>query len=82
MQIPNSYINLIERCWAQKQSNSPTFEQMVDELKNEREFITDLNNEVDFINYVDYIDDIQISFEKGKKIVSIEEFIKRKKRGT
>ena len=78
-EIPNSYKNLIERCWAQEQSDRPTFEQIVDEMKNDNGFITDLIDEADFINYVDYIDDCQISFEKGKKIVSIDEFIKRKK---
>ena len=47
-------------------------------MRTNNEFITDLIDEVQFINYVDYIDECKKSFEKGGKILTIDEFIKNR----
>lgn len=45
--IPEHYKELIENCWTQDQKDRLTFEQIVDILKNNRDFITDLIDEND-----------------------------------
>lgn len=54
--IPVAYRNLIEKCWSQNPDDRPSFDSIVDELKNNSEFITELVNESEFIDYVDFID--------------------------
>ncbi|KAK8854434.1 hypothetical protein M9Y10_016996 [Tritrichomonas musculus] len=57
--ILDCYRNLIERCWSQDPNKRPSFDEIVTELKTNRDFITDSVNEEDFINYVQYIDESQ-----------------------
>lgn len=76
--IPESYQEMIEKCWSQDQKDRPSFEDIAKNLKNNKDFITETVDEVDFINYVDYIDDCKITFENGKPFISIDEFIKQK----
>lgn len=47
-------------------------------LKNNEGFITDLVDEVEFLNYVDYINDCKVSFDSGNPFISINDFVKRK----
>lgn len=55
---PNdSYRDLIESCWSQCPDERPTFEQIVDELKNNADFITDTMDQEIFEDYVAKIDD-------------------------
>ena len=53
--IPQSYKNLIEKCWSEDPKDRPTFEQIVDKLKNDRNFITETIDEEKFLNYVNFI---------------------------
>ncbi|KAK8887659.1 hypothetical protein M9Y10_038712 [Tritrichomonas musculus] len=76
--IPESYKNLIEKCWSQDPSNRPSFEEIVKELKSDSGFITDLVDEGQYQDYVDYIDEYKVTFDKEKKILSFDEFVKRK----
>ena len=41
--IPMAYRELIENCWSQDPDKRPTFDQIVDELKNCKEFVTENN---------------------------------------
>lgn len=61
-QIPSSYKNLIESCWAEDPSKRPTFEEILKLLKSDKEFITDSVDEEEFLNYVDFIDQYPISY--------------------
>lgn len=53
--IEEPYKDLIERCWSQEPSDRPTFDEIVDALENDHDFITDLVEEDDFRKYIDFI---------------------------
>ena len=72
--IPDCYKNLIEKCWDQNPSNRPTFDQIVSELKNNEEFITDLVEEDDYMQYAEYIEKYKTSFD-SKNHINITDFI-------
>ena len=76
--MPESYKNLIEKCWSQDPSIRPSFDEIVKELKSDSGFITDLVDEGQYQDYVDYIDEYKVTFDKEKKILSFDEFVKRK----
>ena len=78
--VPDCYRDLIESCWSQNPKDRPSFEEIVKNLRMEEnnQFITELVNEIDFWNYVDFIDDYQKSFDSNKKIIKIDEFLKKK----
>ena len=50
--IPICYKELIEKCWSQNPDERPTFEQIIDDLKNNPDYITDLVDEAEFFDYV------------------------------
>ena len=72
--IPDCYHSLIARCWAQDPEERPTFEQIVEELKNNDEFITDCVDKDEFLDYVDMIDSLGCSFDPQKKFKKISLF--------
>ena len=53
--IPERYKNLIECCWAERPEKRPTFDQIVDELRNSEAYIT---SEIDVNEYHNYIESI------------------------
>ena len=53
--IEEPYEDLIERCWSQEPSDRPTFDEIVDALENDHDFITDSVEEDDFRKYIDFI---------------------------
>lgn len=67
-QIPESYKDLIERCWAENPKDRPTFSDILIELKQNHEFITDKVNEDEFIKFVKFIDGHDISFDSNSFI--------------
>ena len=56
--VPECYKKLIEKCWKQNFRERPTFEEIVEILKNDTDFITDTIEQDEYYNYVDYIDDL------------------------
>ena len=78
--VPEAYRELIERCWLHNSNNRPTFDQIVNELKNNHDFITENVNQVDYLRYIDYIDQYVASFEESKKAVQLDELIKLKRK--
>ena len=76
--MPESYKNLIEKCWSQDPSIRPSFDEIVKELKSDSGFITDLVDEGQYQDYIDYIDEYKVTFDKGKKMLSFDEFVKSK----
>lgn len=69
--IPESFKSLIEKCWAQKPFQRPTFDDILLELRENPEYITELYDENEFLNYIDYIDRYKISFDNSKTSISI-----------
>lgn len=55
--VPKCYQELITKCWSQDPENRPTFPQIVEMLKTNREFVTELNvDEEEFHEYIDIIE--------------------------
>ncbi|KAK8852543.1 hypothetical protein M9Y10_017528 [Tritrichomonas musculus] len=71
--VPNSYRQLIEKCWSYDPRDRPTFDQIITQLKNDEGFITDSVDREDYRNYIDYIEQYQASFDQDKKILKMKE---------
>lgn len=67
-EIPQSYKDLIIRCWRENPADRPSFDQILNDLKNDRGFITEKVNEEEYFNYVKFIDEQQKTFESSKII--------------
>ena len=76
--IPESYKELTS-CWSKNPSDRPSFNEIVDRLKNDRGFITDKINEEEYLKYIDYIDNYKVSFDKSKGINYLDIFKKYSK---
>ena len=61
--ISQSFQELLLSCWSHNPEDRPTFQDIVDNLKNNSDFITSTVDEVDFYNYIDYIDEYKTSFD-------------------
>lgn len=70
--IPPCYKKLIEDCWNDNPNKRPTFDQIVQELKNNHDFIDSFSvDEDEFIEFTDMIDKIySVKPKKMKKTVS------------
>ncbi|KAK8897592.1 hypothetical protein M9Y10_015551 [Tritrichomonas musculus] len=66
--IPKSYVKLIQDCWSQEADKRPTFDEILDRLLNDRGFITETVNETDFMKYVNYIREYKSSFDPTKNV--------------
>ena len=64
--VPKCYKDLIESCWSNDPEQRPTFDEIVENLKNNPDFITNTVDHNEFYDYVDYIDSI-ISPKKESK---------------
>lgn len=54
--ILKAYQELIEKSWSQNPENSPTFDEITQELRTNPSFITDSINKETYQNYINYID--------------------------
>ena len=59
---------MIIRCWRENPADRPSFDQILNDLKNDRGFITEKVNEEEYFNYVKFIDEQQKTFESSKII--------------
>ena len=73
--IPEIYKNLIEECWDQNPDVRPTFEEIVESMKTNQEYITDLTDEADYLDFIDFIDNSQCSFDIKNQLMHFDEFI-------
>lgn len=73
-QIPDSYRQLIERCWSFNPSDRPKFSEIVSMLKTDKGFITEKVKEDDFRYYVKSIEELPSSFNT-RKIIKPEDYI-------
>ncbi|KAK8883615.1 hypothetical protein M9Y10_042709 [Tritrichomonas musculus] len=69
--IPPCYKNLITRCWSADPNDRPTFQEIVKELRTNKEFIISSIDEEEFYDYVDMIDSLGSSFDPNKKLGTI-----------
>lgn len=75
--IPEAYKDLISSCWSKNPDERPTFEMIVNNLKENQSFITDLVDEDDFEDYVSIIDEYKASFDTSKCPIDYDEMIKK-----
>ncbi|KAK8886585.1 hypothetical protein M9Y10_042049 [Tritrichomonas musculus] len=74
--VPDCYRELIEKCWSQSPDDRPTFSEIVDVLKNDPSFITEMVDESKFIEYVDFIDSYEPTFDLEKRSIHRANFCK------
>ena len=72
--LPLCYRNLIEKCWSQKPSERPTFEEIVEQLRNDPQFAIDGVQNDEFKEYVKYIDNAEVTFDKSRGIRQNDDF--------
>ena len=53
--IPDCYKNLIKECWAVDPKMRPTFDEIVFELENSDEFITEFIDKDEYLYYIDFV---------------------------
>ena len=53
--IPDCYRELIQQCWSQDPSERPTFDEIVERLRSNPEFITDTVDQDEFFRYTEYL---------------------------
>lgn len=80
--VPKHYKQLIENCWCQSPLERPTFEEIVDELVNNPEFITDSIDESNYMDFIDFVDNYQSTFDLHKKHILFDDFVKGKHSNT
>lgn len=73
--ISDAYKNLIDRCWAQNPEQRPEFNEIVNELKSNSEFITPIIDELEFYDYVDFIDKYRSTFDVSNRVIHFADFI-------
>lgn len=78
--VPDCYRELIEDCWSQDPKERPTFDEIVDRLRNNHDFITSLVDENEFNEYVDFIDDYKSSFDLSKCKLHMNDLVLHKNR--
>lgn len=67
--IPQPYRDLIEMCWQQEPSERLSFQEIVEELEGNPDFITETVDVNRFSEYVDYIKGNPKKFNKNMKII-------------
>ncbi|KAK8886661.1 Actin- protein 3 [Tritrichomonas musculus] len=66
--ISPPYQELLQNCWSQNQSERPKFEDIVEALKTNQDFIADTIDESEYYNYIDYIEEHKSSFDINSSI--------------
>ena len=54
--IPKAFQKLIDRCWSKNPLERPNFEEIVDSLKNDPEFIFEGVDKEEYFNYINFVD--------------------------
>lgn len=67
-QINQCWKNLIELCWSQNPCDRPSFDQIVDMLKNDEKFITENVDKEKFIHFIENISENEISLVNDKNV--------------
>lgn len=76
--VPECNRNLIEVCWKQEPKERPSFDEIVNILREDDRFITDSVRVNDDRKYIAFIDESKKTFDSSKRILDLGEFIKLK----
>lgn len=77
--VPNAYKDLISRCWSQNPTDRPSFEQIVNELSTNEEFLSDLMEKDKYYAYIDYVNQFQSTTRPQKVYINPDEYMKKRK---
>ena len=72
--IPKCYKELIERCWSENPNDRPTFSEILTELRENKEFITESINSSEYERYIKQIDKYRKTF-KPQNLHQIDEYL-------
>lgn len=72
--VPKRYCKLIDDCWSQNPGDRPSFEEIVDSLKNDLDFVTEAFVDLEeYQNFIETIDNMTIeNLNQKQKIISRE----------
>ncbi|KAK8892392.1 hypothetical protein M9Y10_029618 [Tritrichomonas musculus] len=73
---PECYKNLISKFWAHDPVGRPTFDEILNHLKSNQEFITENVDKKEFQNFIQFIDEIQNKYNKNKEVSELDNYIK------
>ena len=77
--ISDCYKDLIKRYLSTDPNKRPSFCDIVDELKNNSDFIIDIVRKEDIYSYMKYIDEYHTTFDASNQILEITELIESNK---
>ena len=69
--IPECYQELITSYWVKNPEERPTFDQIIEQLKNNEDFITESVDKDEYLNYIDFIENSDMFFDPSKKFKKI-----------
>lgn len=72
---PFAYSSLIERCWSQDVNDRPSFDEIVEELKTNPDFITENVDENEFKKFIELIENYETSFDITNTSFHLDNFI-------
>ena len=72
-EIPKCYRELIEKCWSGNPYERYTFEEIVELLQTDQDFITENVDSDEFFKYVDFVDEITASKKTSNQQVEYDE---------
>lgn len=75
--ISEPYRKLIEDCWSPEASKRPTFEEIVQDVKSNDGYITEMVEKDEFMYYVDYIENFESTLNSEKNSEDIEKVYKK-----
>ena len=76
-EIPKCYRSLIESCWAQEPISRPSFDDILKLLKNDKEFITESIDKEEYLNYINYIDTYNSTFNSDQNIINVNKLLRK-----
>ena len=76
--IPDCYRKLIESCWSEEPKLRPTFEDIITQLKTNKEFLIENIDSIEYYQYIQFIDEFPITFDPTRRINQLDEIIKSK----
>lgn len=70
--LPPSYQKLIVNCWNHNPSQRPTFDEIVEKLRIDPGFITELVKGDDYLDYIRYVDKAIATFNASSEIIKLK----------
>ncbi|KAK8898332.1 hypothetical protein M9Y10_000616 [Tritrichomonas musculus] len=76
--FPESYKNLIIRCGSLIPGDRPTFNDIINQLQTDRQFILAGIDEREYLNYIEFIKECRATFLSTSIVIDFDDFIKNK----